>query len=81
MVRRTNIKTLIKGFSNKRLTDIVTSLRLEKEQPRRFGPRGTRRTVPASEFFRGNISTIREEVARRKRLGLLRKSAGRRRGS
>lgn len=66
---------LIRTMDNKRLLQHMTKIRREQEHKRQYGDYGTGRYVANSEFWRGHIGTFRDEIARRKRLGLIRKTA------
>lgn len=66
---------MIRTMDNKMLLYHVNKIRREQEHKRQYGNYGTGNYVSNSEFWRGHVGTLRDEVARRKRLGLIRKTA------
>lgn len=66
---------LIRTMDNKRLLQHMKKISREQDHKRQYGDYGTGRCVANSELWRGHIGTMRDEIARRKRLGLIRKTA------
>jgi hypothetical protein len=71
-----NRDEFIKSFSNKALLQAHNKIKKEKETYNRTGSYGTGRYVSSTEFYRGSHTTIKNELNRRKKEGLLSKNAG-----
>lgn len=61
-----------KSFSNEYLIYTINKLRKENK----YGNYGTGYHVSSHEFHRGNISSIKKELARRQKKGTISKTAG-----
>ena len=68
--------TVIRRMSNKDLKYTLNKMRKEKEDPRKYGKYGSSRFVTQNEFWTGYHGTLRKELVRRKKLGLIRRTAG-----
>jgi len=67
---------LIRQMDNRTLLRTVNKIRHEKSHPETYGKHGTTRWVTDSEFWGGHHGTLKAEVARRQKLGLIKKTAG-----
>ncbi len=78
-IKRMGISRLIRTMSNKELLYDYNKIRREQQLKRETGSYYTssRQRLATSEFWgREGIKQIKKEIERRKRLGLLHKSAG-----
>jgi len=77
-----NEHAYLKRMPTKDLLGTLRKIRKEKEHKKVYGNYGTGRWVSSSEFQgRSGLTAIKEEVERRKRKGLVSKTAGKPRKS
>lgn len=69
-------KQLIRSMSNKDLVQTLNKIRKEKANPGTYGKYGTSRWVTSSEFWSGYHGELKKELMRRKKAGLIGKTAG-----
>jgi hypothetical protein len=74
MVDKKTVKR-ISQMSNKDLIRTANKINYEKKHPETYGKHGTSRYVTDSEFWGGHHSYIKQELQRRKNLGMIKKSA------
>lgn len=70
-MQKAEIKKEIRRMSNLQLVRTVNKIMEEKRNPDRSS-----RFVPESEFWRGNISSLKQELARRQHEGVINARAG-----
>lgn len=66
-----------KGLSNSQLTERLRKLRRENEHKEKYGNYGTGNYVSSNEAYgRSGVKQFKDELERRRKLGLIRKNTG-----